>query len=351
MNGKGLAAICLLLGIATNGLAQGFAGLGTQADGFEQVVPGYQLSFPEDHAAHPGFRIEWWYLTANFENEEGQPMGLQWTLFRQAGKAQDTTTGWRNRQIWMAHAALSTPDVHRSAEKFARGGIGQAGVEASPFSAWIDDWSLVSSDGSFDQLNLRAAGDGFSYDVQLNASGPLVFHGDNGFSVKSEQGQASYYYSQPSLKLTGTVKIGETSHRVSGQAWLDREWSSQPLSGDQSGWDWVSLHLDDGVKVMGFRLRHEDGDDFHSGTWITADGQASPLRQDQLKLTPLAANTVEDRKIPTSWRLEIPERAVDVTITAINPDSYMKTLFPYWEGPVTVKGSHPGRGYLEMTGY
>ncbi|MEL7117023.1 MAG: lipocalin family protein, partial [Pseudomonadota bacterium] len=23
----------------------------------------------------------------------------------------------------------------------------------------------------------------------------------------------------------------------------------------------------------------------------------------------------------------------------------------YWEGPVTATGSHPGRGYLEMTGY
>jgi len=24
---------------------------------------------------------------------------------------------------------------------------------------------------------------------------------------------------------------------------------------------------------------------------------------------------------------------------------------PYWEGPVTVAGSHSGVGYLEMTGY
>jgi predicted secreted hydrolase len=29
----------------------------------------------------------------------------------------------------------------------------------------------------------------------------------------------------------------------------------------------------------------------------------------------------------------------------------MDTAFPYWEGPVTITGSHRGRGYLEMTGH
>jgi predicted secreted hydrolase len=29
----------------------------------------------------------------------------------------------------------------------------------------------------------------------------------------------------------------------------------------------------------------------------------------------------------------------------------MDTRFKYWEGPITVTGSHAGIGYLEMTGY
>ena len=40
-------------------------------------------------------------------------------------------------------------------------------------------------------------GDGFGYDLTLAADRPPVPHGDAGFSVKSEAGQASYYYSQP----------------------------------------------------------------------------------------------------------------------------------------------------------
>ena len=64
------------------GETTGFAGLGQEAGDFAQAHEDIRLSFPEDHAAHPDYRIEWWYLTANLEDERGEPLGLQWTLFR-----------------------------------------------------------------------------------------------------------------------------------------------------------------------------------------------------------------------------------------------------------------------------
>ena len=42
---------------------------------------------------------------------------------------------------------------------------------------------------------------------------------------------------------------------------------------------------------------------------------------------------------------------LDITVEAVQPDAWMDTLFPYWEGPIRITGSHGGRGYLEMTGY
>ena len=36
---------------------------------------------------------------------------------------------------------------------------------------------------------------------------------------------------------------------------------------------------------------------------------------------------------------------------ALNENSYVETIIPYWEGPVSFTGSHNGYGYLEMTGY
>lgn len=330
--------------------AQGFAGLGTQAEGFDTPTRGTKFEFPRDHGAHPSYRIEWWYVTANFQTEDGKDMGLQWTLFRSA-LAPYATNDWQSPQVWMGHAALTTKDQHVSAERFARGGIGQAGVETEPeFEAWIDDWSMIGSQ-DLSQLNMSATGTDFSYDITLKSESKLVFHDDAGYSVKSAQGQSSYYYSQPFYQLNGTVSLNGETHSVIGSAWLDREWSSQPLSDDQNGWDWFSLSFDDGAKMMGFVLRQTDGMDFKSGTWITADGRTFPMQPDEIEFHKRATSKTSGATVPTQWTIKVPDRGVDIDVTALNPDSWMNLTIPYWEGPVFFDGSHKGNGYLEMTGY
>jgi predicted secreted hydrolase len=254
----------------------------------------------------------------------------------------------------MGHAAVTSPDRHLYAERLARGGIGQAGVTADPFSAWIDDWQMTGRAApgadALSALDLTATGDAFSYALALDSTGPLVAQGEGGFSVKSAAGQASRYYSQPFYGVTGEITVEGTAIPVTGQAWLDREWSSQPLAPDQTGWDWFSLMFDDGSRLMGFRLR-DANEGFTSATWIAADGTPTPMPPGALRVTPLYNATVSDRSVPVEWRVELPAKGVDVTVAAVNPQAWMGTLVPYWEGPITVTGSHAGRGYLEMTGY
>jgi predicted secreted hydrolase len=329
-------------------LAQGFSGLGTEAEGFVAPTPDPTFSFPTDHAAHPEYRIEWWYLTANLSSPDGTPYGLQWTLFRSA-LAPGEAEGWRSPQIWFAHAAVTTPDQHFATERFARGGIGQAGVNASPFRAWIDEWALEGAD--FDNMTLTANGPDFGYDMSLKADGPLVFHGDKGYSLKSAEGQASYYYSQPFFQIDGTLQLPTGEIAVTGSAWLDREWSSQPLSEQQSGWDWFSLSFRDGSKMMGFQLRQTDGSYYSSSTWIAHDGATKSYADGAFTAIPLANSSVDGRVLPTQWRVTLPDQGVDVFVTALNPNAWMGLSIPYWEGPVEVSGSHTGQGYLEMTGY
>jgi len=344
MNGKWLAVLLMLL--PAQALAQGFAGLGTAMDGFTNPVRGKALEFPADHGPHPSYRIEWWYLTANMTGPDGTAYGLQWTLFRSALAPHDGE-GWDTPQLWMGHAAVTTPSAHYVAERLARGGIGQAGVNASPFNAWIDDWAMRGA--TLDQLELTASGIDFAFDVELSAQGPLVLHGQDGYSIKSAAGQASYYYSQPFFDLSGTLTLPEGDVAVTGQAWLDREWSSQPLAEDQQGWDWFSLSFDDGDKLMGFVLRGTN--DFSAGTWITASGQTTALPDGAFLARPLRTHVVAGRDVPVAWQITLPAQDLDITVAAINPDAWMATSVPYWEGPVTVTGSHPGIGYLEMTGY
>lgn len=340
---------------ATMSRAQGFAGLGVGADAFEQVVRGRALTFPADHGPHPRFRIEWWYVTANLQGENGVPYGVQWTLFRQAMTAGDDLEGWESRQIWMGHAAVTSASEHRFSERLARGGIGQAGVTAEPFHAWIDAWDMRGlgdfSAQTISPLALTASANDFAFDLKLETSHSLVLQGESGYSRKSDNGQASYYYSQPFFQARGELDLAGKRIPVSGQAWMDREWSSQPLASDQKGWDWISLHFDSGAKLMLFRLRHANGRDYISGNWIEADGRTGILAPDTVALTPVTQMSVAGRVLPTQWNIEIPSRALKIQITALNPQSWMGTSIPYWEGPIRIQGSQSGVGYLEMTGY
>jgi predicted secreted hydrolase len=369
---------------ATNG--PGFAGLGQDADGFQHAQPNQTLTFPENfpqgHAAHPDYRIEWWYLTANLEDASGEPLGLQWTLFRQAlmpPSERPAATPWAADQLWMAHMAISQGEQHQVAERFGRSHSqaplaapqdSQAGVMTSPFHAWLDDWQLQASkrgepSNDFSHLTLTAySGEGasrFGYTLELTAEGPLVFHGDGGFSQKAANGQGSMYYSQPFWQIAGDVTINGETKTVSGRGWLDREWSSQLLDARQSGWDWLSLHFENGYKLMAFQLRgggdaeKGQGADYRSGTWITPEGQATPLTNSDITMTPLATSSVAGRDIPTRWRLEVPSAGIDINVEAPHANRWMPTSVPYWEGAVQINdrasGELLGKGYLEMTGY
>lgn len=337
--------LVVMLCAASPVFAQGFAGLGDTVDGFALPDPDTRFSFPEDHGAHPEFRIEWWYVTANLTDEKGIEYGIQWTLFRNAmapgGAAAD--------QAWMGHAGVSTPDGHFYAERLARGGIGQAGVTAAPFDAFIDEWRMAGP--TLNDITLTAQSDQFRYDLSLSADRPFVPQGAHGFSVKSEAGQASHYYSQPFYQIEGVLTLPDGPVKVSGKAWLDREWSSQPLTADQTGWDWVSLHFEGGAKLMGYRLRDKNGGAYTVGTWIDPDGQPEPLTNGALTMTPTDHTDVAGRRVPTAWKIDLPSKTLTIETRAIYPDSWMGTRIPYWEGPVVISGSHKGEGYLEMSGY
>ncbi|MGM0952177.1 MAG: lipocalin-like domain-containing protein [Pseudomonadota bacterium] len=334
----------------------GFAGLAGVMDSeakipFLQPGPGKQLSFPADLGPHPQHRIEWWYLTANLETDEGEPLGLQWTQFRQAIKPRpaDTTPPapdkWPLEAAWMAHAAVSFDRQHYFAEKLARGDVGHAGANAAPFAVWLDDWQLTEPPGQ-DPWRLQVSADNWSYDLSLKVQGDPVAHGDQGFSTKSSSGEGSMYFSLVDIQIEGTVTLGEETLKVSGIGWFDREWSSQFLKGSQEGWDWFALHLESGDKLMAFQLRETDGA-FRSGTWIPARGNPVALSPDQLRIKPVSGQDGH----PSQWQLEVPEYEVSLKVSAPAGDYLNAGLYPYWESPVTVSGSHSGEGYMELTGY
>lgn len=357
--------LCLLLSIYSGILlsADDYQLLRSSPEGYATVEQGRIFQFPQDHFPHENYRIEWWYLTANLISESGESYGIHWTLFRQSMNSKKDPGGWSSNQIWMAHAALSTPTGHQYEERFARGGIGQAGVKLSDkggFSAWLDDWLLQSDTQSPLPGSLVFTLEDKTITLDLKVSTPWVLQGDNGYSKKSAKGQASYYYSQPHIDVIGNLSDGGDDIELIGKAWLDREWSSQPLAPDQPGWDWLSIHLDDGYALMIYRLRQADGNHWYSGTWVAPDGSSEKLGPQDLIFEPLELSEVmtgggETRSLPLHWQVELPAKNKRWTVHAPVPDQWLSTTFPYWEGPVTVTdvvtGASAGEGYLELTGH
>lgn len=340
----------------------------TRADpGFERAQAPATLAFPRDHGPHPGFRIEWWYVTANLHDADGHRYGAEFALFRLALRPgeQAVAATWDSGQVFLVHAAVS--DIagarFRYLERSARPALALAGAQATPFRAWVGACEARQVGQGADTLlplRLRCGDERFSFDLSLQAERPRVLHGARGYSEKSgAPGSASYYYSYPFLAAQGRLRIDGDSIDVEGAAWLDHEWGSAVLAAGQSGWDWFSLRMDDGSALMLFRIR--DADDAAvavRGTLVDADGSVHAFGEGVVTAEPTGwwTSPATGVRYPLEWRLRSQRFALDLRVAPRLRDQELLTSVRYWEGAIAAQGHRGGRavageGYLELTGY
>jgi predicted secreted hydrolase len=298
---------------------------------YPPVKPGYKLQFPRDHGAHPGYRVEWWYVTGWLD----EPLGFQITFFRARPEEEsDNPSSFNPRQILFAHTALADPKRGRLLhdQRAARAGFSLAHAEIERTGVWIDDWSLVLEGTRY---QARIAAREFELDLTLFAR-ELVLQGDAGFSRKGHRPEeASYYYSRPQLDVVGKLD-GRT---VSGTAWLDHEWSSAYMAPEAVGWDWAGINLLDGGSLMAFRMRDKAG-----GTHFAPSG---------VSMTPLRTWRSPRTGVEYPVSMQVNDLRLEPLMDDQELDSRLSTGTIYWEGAVRAfKGSDwVGRGYLELTGY
>ncbi len=332
---------------------------GDNTEGYLRADAPREFTFPEDHGPHPGFRNEWWYFTGNLETEEGRRFGYQVTFFNAAlpasGEPPDSATAssWQSPRLWMAHVALTDVEgeEHYPFERFSRENPGLAGATREPFHVWLEDWQLTVDDAGLWQLDV--GNDTFTLDLQLSVTKAPVLQGVNGLSQKSpESGNASYYYSLTRIATTGTVRVDGEAYAVSGDSWLDREWSTSALAADQSGWDWFSLQFDDGQELMYYQLRTDSGavHPNSQGNWTDIAAQQTLILPQDIMLEELDSWTSPSGVVYTTvWSLQYAGKSW--RIEAVLDDQLMSLSIPYWEGAVDVlteNGERAGRGYLEM---
>jgi len=330
--------------------------------GFTRALAPRPFLFPADHGPHPDFRTEWWYYTGNVSTATGRRFGFQLTFFRIA-LAPDSivrASAWATRQLYVAHFAVSDVAGRRfhAFSRSSREALGLAGASASPFRVWLDDWS-AEGDGS--SARLRASDGDVAIDLEVSAAKPAVPQGDRGLSRKgAEPGNASFYYSFTRMPTRGVVRVGRETLEVTGQAWMDREWSTSALGSDVEGWDWFALQLDDGRELMFYLLRRRDGaiDPFSAGTLVAADGATRPLEPGDVRIETLAHWTSPRSHVryPARWRLSVPSADLRLEIEPRLADQELIVGTRYWEGAVAVSGSAAarpvaGQGYVELVGY
>jgi len=325
---------------------------------FDAVVPGKPLAFPRDFGAHPGYRIEWWYVTGQLESPRG-PLGFQVTFFRARDRAAEAIPGrFSPRQLLFAHVALADPSHARFLhdQRAARALEGLVSADTGDTDLRIDDWTLVREDGGY---RARISAAGFALDLALAPTQPLLLEGDAGFSRKGPgDAHASYYYSEPQLAATGTVRIGSEPFAVRGRAWLDHEWSSALLAPGAAGWDWLGANLDDGSALMAFRIRGKDGSVLWSQALLRPrGGLAQTFGTDAVRFTVRREWSSPRTGItyPVSMALRLGDREyrIEPLMDDQELDARASTGTHYWEGTVGVDGAAgiSGRGYLELTGY
>lgn len=351
---RALLALMAALLLACAGAGQ------AAAPTFAAVTPGRALAFPADFGAHPAFRTEWWYVTGWLATPDGKPLGFQLTFFRSATASDRANpSAFAPAQLIIGHAALSDPALGKLVhdQRTAREGFGLAYAQTGNTDVKLDDWRMLrAADGSY-RISVKSPQ--LSLDLQLAPTQAVMAQGEAGYSRKGPQAtHASYYYSEPQLRVGGRVGVKGRSENVSGVAWLDHEWSSELLAADASGWDWLGANLDDGGALMAFRIRGKDGATLWSSATVRSkDGRPETIDARRVAFMPVRTwkSPRTGTTYPVAMDVRVGERSwrVEPLMDDQELDARASTGTLYWEGAVRIRSpaGAAGRGYLELTGY
>ena len=347
------------------------AALIASAQQWQAALPCYHYEFPRDYFNHPEYQTEWWYYTGNLHAGDGHRYGFELTFFRRAihlpaqVAAEDAT--WRPDELYLAHLALSDIDggTFYHTERLNRAGPGLAGISLEQRRYWNGNWQVRWTSLDSGDQQLQAVCDRFKLMLSLKPQKPAVIHGKNGISLKGPvRGEASHYISFTRLGAEGQLDRNGKSIAMTGLAWMDHEFFTEPTGSTVAGWDWFAIQLDNNEELMLYRLRNrEDAETpYSSGTYVDAQGKARFLDAGQFSLTPGETwrSPNSRARYPVVWSISVPSLGLQLSERTMlrNQELFSQdSISPsYWEGAVSYQGQMRGHkvngvGYLEMTGY
>lgn len=240
--------------------------------------------FPTDHALHPSWGLEWYYLACNLEVEGtggADRIGVFVDLVRERAVSQDvqTRSGWSDDEAQITFS-LASANVATRKDKFtarrrsnaqwpakAPGSVAMSRPGA-PFLFRCGPDSLQSAGAAVLPLRVRID-DGWNLQIDLTVTSPLA--PEKAFFLQGDQGLVTVpnpgiYYSWPQLSVRGSVTASGTTYQVSGLGWIDHQVMmkspAKPVGPQPSpaqsfdGWSWCGFNLADGsaFTAAGFQI-------------------------------------------------------------------------------------------------
>ena len=251
------------------------------------------VRLPEDHVAHPEYRIEWWYYTGNVRGDDGRAYGYQVTFFRVGVDAAPVNpSAFAVRDLYMAHVAVT--DIERRRARVCRSPESRRRALGRR-ACRIDTRSGTRTGGcrSTQQGRHRVVADAgaFALDLTLEPGKPAVLQGDRGYSRKGQRSgqRVALLLADAHADDAARCASAQRTVAVTGTSWMDHEFGTSALDAGTRGWDWFALQLDDGRELMLYRLRLDDGragSVSRAARSSTRDGRAEHLAVGDFTVTP-----------------------------------------------------------------
>ena len=308
------------------------------------------IDLPRDDAPHDNL-TEWWYVSGHLQTAEGDPFGFEFALFQSIRSGAPPG--------YAAHFAVTDVDRQRfhygERTEMADSIEGPADASAPSLDLSVGGWTLRDVPGGF---AISAGLDTVALQLELIPSKPAAIHNESGILDFSPFGW-SYYYSYTRADVRGVLLDQGLPRPVTGTAWIDHQWGDF-ISVASGGWDWYSVHLDDGRDFTASVVRDELGATvLQYGTLVGPAGETTHLRADDLAIQATGAWTSPHTGVvyPSGWTVSVPGQGLLLRLDPLLLDQELDTRgstgVVYWEGAVSVSGDggEAGLGYVELTGY
>ena len=326
------------------------------------ATPG-PVILPSDHGSHDA-ETEWWYYSGHAASEHGREYGFHLALFRTDGG----DSGRKFHRVQASVIDLTGGTHWHWTRDGATEEVPSEVAQDALLDVTVGDARIqIAADGSHD-IGVSDPASGSGIRLTLAASDSVMLHDDIGW-IPFPYG-FSYYYTQPRLSATGTIRVGSGSASevvdVQGEVWYDHQWGDFIVLGWPAGWYWTGLHLDDGASLMLSEVRDTDGGRYRLfGTYLGPDGRQRTLDADvdgiEIEHLEHWTSVATGAEYPISSRLRVESLALDLVLMPRLVDQETVTSIggnmsaTYWEGSVSVadsvSGEMIGKGYLELAGY